>query len=161
MIIRKSTLKDVEQIEKIYAHAKEFMRANGNPNQWKGDYPNAFDAEEDVKNGIGYVCESDGEIVGVFAFNIAVEPTYNTIYNGAWQNDSPYAFMHRIAVSNHGKGVVDFCIDYCFKLYSNLKIDTHRDNIPMQKVLKRNGFSYCGIIYLKNGDERLAFQKCK
>ena len=161
MIIRKSTLKDVEQIEKIYAHAKEFMRANGNPNQWKGDYPNAFDAEEDVKNGIGYVCESDGEIVGVFAFNIAVEPTYNTIYNGAWQNDLPYAFMHRIAVSSHGKGVVDFCIDHCFKLCHNLKIDTHRDNIPMQKVLKRNGFSYCGIIYLENGDERLAFQKCK
>ena len=159
MIIRKSTLKDVEQIEKIYAHAKEFMRANGNPNQWKGDYPNAFDAEEDVKNGIGYVCESDGEIVGVFAFNIAVEPTYNTIYNGAWQNDSPYAFMHRIAVSNHGKGVVDFCIDYCFKLYSNLKIDTHRDNIPMQKCLARHGFEYCGIIHLLSGDERMAYQK--
>ena len=26
-------------------------------------------------------------------------------------------------------------------------------------VLKRNGFSYCGIIYLENGEERLAFQK--
>ena len=161
MIIRKATLEDVKQIEKIYSHAKEFMRKNGNPNQWKDDYPNAFDAEKDVKNGIGYVCEYNGEIVGTFAFSIDIEPTYNTIYDGAWQNDLPYAFMHRIAVSHHGKGVVDFCISHCFSLYPNLKIDTHRDNIPMQKVLKRNGFCYCGIIYLANGDERLAFQKCK
>ena len=161
MIIRKSTLKDVEQIEKIYSHAKEFMQNNGNPNQWKGDYPNAFDAKEDIKNGIGYVCEDGEEIVGVFAFKIGIEPTYNKIFDGNWQNDLPYAFMHRIAVSRHGKGVVDFCINHCFNLYPNLKIDTHRDNIPMQKVLKRNGFCYSGIIYLANGDERLAFQKCK
>ena len=137
------------------------MRLNGNPNQWKGDYPNAFDAEEDIKNGIGYVCESEGEIVGVFAFKIGIEPTYNKIFEGDWQNDLPYAFMHRIAVLRHGKGIVDFCINECFKLYPNLKIDTHRDNIPMQKVLKRNGFCYSGIIYLENGDERLAFQKTK
>ena len=161
MHIRKTELKDLAKIGEIYLKAKEFMRLNGNPNQWKGDYPNAFDAEEDVKNGIGYVCENDGEIVGVFAFKIGIEPTYNTIYEGAWQNDLPYAFMHRIAVSSHGKGVVDFCIDHCFKLCHNLKIDTHRDNIPMQKVLKRNGFEYCGIIYLANGDERLAFHKTK
>jgi RimJ/RimL family protein N-acetyltransferase len=44
-------------------------------------------------------------------------------------------------------------------MHPNLKIDTHRDNIPMQKVLKRNGFSECGIIYIENGDERIAFQK--
>ena len=69
--------------------------------------------------------------------------------------------MHRIAVLRHGKGVVDFCINECFKVFPNLKIDTHRDNIPMQKVLKRNGFCYCGIIYLESGDERLAFQKAQ
>lgn len=161
MVIRKSTLKDLEAIEKIYSHAKTFMRLNGNPNQWTGDYPNAFDAEEDIKKGIGYVCEDEGETVGVFAFKIGVEPTYDEIFEGAWQNALPYAFMHRIAVSRHGKGIVDFCISECFKLYPNLKIDTHRDNIPMQKVLKRNGFCYCGIIHLENGDERLAFQKTK
>ena len=159
MIIRKSELKDLDKIAEIYKNAKEFMKTSGNPNQWKGDYPNAFDAKEDIKNGIGYVCEDDGEIVAVFAFKIGVEPTYNKIYEGEWQNNLPYAFMHRIAVSRHGQGVVDFCIEHCFNLYPNLKIDTHRDNIPMQKVLKRNGFKYCGIIYLENGDERLAFNK--
>ena len=159
MIIRKTTASDLVQVEQLYVKAKAFMRANGNPNQWKGDYPNAFDAEEDIKNGIGYVCEENGEILGVFAFKIGIEPTYNKVFDGKWVNDLPYAFMHRIAVKYHGRGIVDFCISECFKQFPNLKIDTHRDNIPMQKVLKRNGFCYCGIIYLENGDERLAFQK--
>ncbi|MBR2384906.1 MAG: GNAT family N-acetyltransferase [Clostridia bacterium] len=159
MIIRKTEAKDLNEISKIYSKAKEFMRLNGNPNQWKGDYPNAFDAEEDIKNGIGYVCEDEGEIVGVFAFKIGIEPTYNKIFGGKWLNDLPYAFVHRIAVSSHGKGIVDFCFNECFKRFPNLKIDTHRDNIPMQKVLIRNGFSYCGIIYLGSGEERLAFHK--
>jgi hypothetical protein len=29
----------------------------------------------------------------------------------------------------------------------------------MQKCLIRNGFKYCGIIYLESGAERIAFQK--
>ena len=37
--------------------------------------------------------------------------------------------------------------------------DTHRDNHILQHILKKHGFQYCGIIYLLNGDERLAFQK--
>lgn len=159
MYIRKAENKDLEQICHIYSLAKSFMRENGNPNQWKGDYPNQIDAMQDISDEIGYVCEENGEIVGVFAFKIGVEPTYNKIFDGKWVNDMPYAFMHRIAVKYHGRGIVDFCIKECFKRFSNLKIDTHRDNIPMQKVLKRNGFNYCGIIYLENGDERLAFQK--
>ena len=161
MIIRKSTVNDLPQIDKIYTDAKTFMRENGNPNQWKGDYPNAFDAEQDIKDEIGYVCEENDEILGVFAFKIGVESTYNKIFDGKWQNDLPYAFMHRIAVKYHGKGIVDFCINECFKHFPNLKIDTHRDNIPMQKALSKFGFSYCGIIYLLSGDERLAYQICK
>jgi hypothetical protein len=29
----------------------------------------------------------------------------------------------------------------------------------MQHVLAKNGFTYCGLIYLKNGAERLAYQR--
>ncbi|MBR2336966.1 MAG: GNAT family N-acetyltransferase [Clostridia bacterium] len=159
MILRKAEPEDLAQIDKIYTLAKKFMRENGNPNQWKGDYPNAVDAKEDIDNGIGYVCEDGGEVVAVFAFKKGIEPTYNKIFEGSWKNSLPYAFMHRIAVLYHGKGIIDFCFNECFRRFPNLKIDTHRDNIPMQKVLRRNGFEYCGIIYLENGEERLAFQR--
>lgn len=29
----------------------------------------------------------------------------------------------------------------------------------MQNMLKKNGFTYCGRIYVEDGGERLAFQK--
>ena len=42
---------------------------------------------------------------------------------------------------------------------SNIRIDTHRDNRIMRHNIEKHGFAYCGIIYLANGDERLAYQK--
>lgn len=159
MLIRKSTESDISAIEEIYSQAKKFMRDAGNKNQWDGEYPNGESARQDIKDGIGYVCEDGGEVVAVFAFAVANEPTYDVIYDGEWLDSNPYAFIHRIAVKKHGMGIVDFCFGECFKMFPSLKIDTHRDNIPMQKVLLRNGFKYCGIIHLENGDERLAYHK--
>ena len=159
MLIRKTSIKDIEAIGKIYTAAKQFMREAGNPNQWNDAYPNEQSAIDDMKKGIGYVCEDEGEIVAVFAFAIDNEPTYDKIYDGAWLNNEQYAYIHRIAVKKHGRGIVDFCFDECFKIHANLKIDTHQDNIPMQRVLLRNGFQCCGTIYLKNGEKRIAFQK--
>ena len=159
MKIRRSTLSDIREIGEIYAKARQFMIENDNPNQWNNNYPNEETALEDQKIGIGYVCEDEGEVVAAFAFEIGNEPTYDKIYNGDWLNNEKYAYIHRIAVKKHGQGIVDFCFNECFKAHPNLKIDTHRDNIPMQKVLKRCGFKECGIIYLESGDERIAFQK--
>ena len=31
----------------------------------------------------------------------------------------------------------------------------------MQHNIEKHGFTYCGIIYLASGDERLAYQKLK
>ncbi len=159
MHIRKSRESDIPEIAEIYAQAKKFMHENGNPNQWNTGYPNSESAADDIKNGIGYVCEDNGEVIAVFVFRIGEEETYNKIYEGTWLDTLPYAYIHRIAVKKHGCGIVDFCFSECFKMYPNLKIDTHKDNIPMQKVLVRNGFRKCGIIYLTSGDERLAYQK--
>ena len=51
------------------------------------------------------------------------------------------------------------CLQWCYRQIPNLRADTHRDNHILQHILKKHGFQYCGIIYLLNGDERLAFQK--
>ena len=40
-----------------------------------------------------------------------------------------------------------------------LRIDTHRGNVVMRKMLEKNDFCYCGIIYLENGDERVAYER--
>ena len=159
MQIRKALETDLAEIDKIYENAKKFMRETGNPNQWNGERPNAQSAWEDMQNGECYVAEENGEIVAVFMFSQRPDPTYATIYDGAWLSDAPYGVIHRLAVVRQGQGIVGGCIDECFSRCQNLRIDTHRDNIPMQRALLKRGFKYCGVIYLENGDERIAYQK--
>ena len=67
--------------------------------------------------------------------------------------------MHRIASGGTRRGCASFCLDWALNQCGNLKIDTHRDNRIMQHLLDKNGFTYCGIIYLDDGTERLAYQK--
>ena len=161
MQIRKTMAADLAQIDEIYKNAKKFMAATGNVNQWNSGRPNMQTAREDMEKGIGYVAEENGEILAVFMFSQAPDPTYAKIYDGAWLSDAPYGVIHRIAVAKQGQGIVGKCIDECFSRCGNLRIDTHRDNLPMQCALKKHGFVYCGIIHLENGDERIAFQKIK
>lgn len=161
MKIRKAEIKDLEKIEEIYKSAREFMRKSGNLHQWTAGYPKREVILSDMEKSELYVCEDESGIAAVFCLLGGEEPTYNKIYNGSWLNGNEYRAVHRIAVSEtcHGKGVAAFCMQYAFDICHNVKIDTHRDNIPMQKMLLKNGFKYCGIIYLLNGDERLAYQK--
>ena len=159
MRIRKTEAADLEQIDVIYNNAKAFMRRTGNLLQWNGEKPNAQTAREDMERGIGYVVEENGEILAVFMFSTDVDPTYNKVYGGKWLKDGAYGVIHRIAVKEQGRGIMGLCVDYCFDICKDLRIDTHSDNLPMQHALLKRGFVYCGIIHLANGDERLAYQK--
>ena len=47
--IRRATTDDLEAVCSIYAAARAFMHANGNPTQWPGDYPGLSDAEKDLE----------------------------------------------------------------------------------------------------------------
>ena len=157
--IRKADLNDLPAVMPIFDDARAYMRANGNMKQWTGGYPSEEQIRKDILSGYLYVCLEGDELAGVFVFFTDGEPTYAAIYDGAWLNDAPYGVIHRIAVTSHRRGVASYCFAWCLERCGNLKIDTHRDNIPMQRSLQKNGFSYCGIIYLESGDERLAFQK--
>ena len=162
MLIRPATYADVEAAAEIYDVARAFMKESGNPNQWNGIYPNGDDVMEGIADGTSYVCEEGGEVVATFYFKPeADDPTYHEIYEGEWLSDAPYSVIHRIAVKYHRRGIVDFCFNECFKIGGNIRIDTHEDNIPMQKCLMRCGFERCGIIYLADGNPRVAYQKTK
>ena len=160
MRIRKACMEELSAIDAIYANARAFMRKTGNMEQWAGGYPPTSVIREDIEAQRLYVCEDEGRLLGVFYFQQGEDPTYRRI-DGAWRNDRPYGVMHRVAVAEQGRGVASFCYAYCFSICGNLKIDTHRDNLPMQRSLEKNGFVRCGIIYLENGDPRIAFQKCE
>lgn len=157
--VRPAQSEDLPQILEIYAQAREFMRQSGNPNQWCDSHPAESTLREDIFRQQLYLCEENGGILAVFAYIPGIDPTYITIHEGQWLNDNPYGVIHRIAVTCPGRNVASFCFDWALRQCHDLRIDTHRDNRPMQRALEKAGFTYCGIIYLANGSERVAFHK--
>ncbi len=158
LIVRKAQAAEFDKIMEIYRIAREFMIASGNPNQWGTTRPAPEQIKEDIENGICYViCEGD-EIHGVFALCEGVDLTYLRIDGGEWLNDEPYVTIHRIAGDGKVRGIFTAAMEQCKGYADNIRIDTHEDNKVMQGVLEKHGFSKRGIIYLKNGDPRLAFQ---
>lgn len=158
MNIRKSTASDLENILRIYAHAREQMKINGNPNQWGDDRPAPEVVARDIENGNSYVIEASKKVCGVFVLIAGDEPTYQNI-EGKWLNDKPYGTVHRIASDNSVKGILENSLAYCEKKIGNIRIDTHADNQIMQHLLSKFGYTKCGIIFVEDGTPRTAYQK--
>ena len=157
-MIEKATLSQLPKIMSVYANARQFMAQNGNPDQWGTAYPSEAMIRQDILNGKSYVNSCGDRICAVFYFAVEADPTYGYI-EGAWLNDAPYGVIHRIAVGESSKGVAAECFAFASERCENIRIDTHEKNIPMQRCLAKNGFTRCGIIYLENGDPRIAYQK--
>lgn len=159
MEIRKSTPDDLDTLLQLYADARDFMAKNGNPSQWGSTYPSTALVQSDIDKGCSYVCIQNGQIAGTFYFKTGEDPSYREIFDGSWLNELPYGVIHRITSAAGTKGVASFIFQWCFQQCGNLKIDTHDDNLPMQKALRKNGFIHCGTIYLEDGSKRIAFQR--
>ena len=158
-MIRKATEKDIPAAMELFTAAKSIMRSDGNMTQWEGNYPDEEIVRSDISKGGAHIIERDGKPVGYFALLPSPEPTYSSI-SGKWLDDSaPYFVIHRIASSPESHGVFSEIMEYALSVSGNLRIDTHRDNHIMRHVIEKAGFTYCGIINLKDGAERLAFQK--
>ncbi len=158
--IREAKPTDITEIMQVMDAAKKIMRQSGNMHQWGDGYPSEEVIFSDMEKHGGFVIEDEGRIVGYFAFLPSPEPTYSKIYDGEWMDDNlPYHVIHRIASYPEAHGIFSTIMDFCFSHDANIRIDTHKDNRIMHHNIKKHGFTYCGIIYLASGDERLAYQK--
>lgn len=157
--IRLATYDDLHAIMQVIDAARKMMHASGNVNQWINGYPSEEVIHADIARDGGFVVTDDERIVAYFAFLPAPEPTYEKIYDGAWLNDEPYYVIHRLASWPDVHGIWDSVLKWAFERTRTLRVDTHRDNHIMQHNILKHGFTYCGIIYLLSGDERLAYQK--
>ncbi len=158
--IREATSEDMAEIMKVMEAARAIMRQAGNMLQWVNGYPSEDAIINDMQRHGGFVVEDEGAIIAYFAFLPSPEHTYAFIDKGEWLDDErPYHVVHRIASYPHHHGIFSDIMNFCFRHDTNIRIDTHRDNTIMQHNLEKHGFTYCGIIYLDNGDERLAYQR--
>ena len=156
MKIRKVTMQDLDQIMQIYENAKVFMRENGNMDQWEDGYPSRELIEQDLNDM--YLCMAEGQIACVFYYREGEDEDYREI-NGKWLNEAPYAVVHRVASTGIIKGAAVYCLDWAYSQVPNIRMDTYRDNIPMQKLLEKCGFQYCGSFERLGTDKWMAYHK--
>ncbi len=150
--IRHSTINDIDVILQMYDHSRGVMRSTGNMSQWVG-YPTREDIEDDIRQEVSYIIEDKA----TFALVPGIEPTYNYIDHGRWIDDrTPYSTLHRLAALPGTKGIAN--IAYAKKQSAHLRVDTHHDNRPMRHILEKQGFVYCGIIYMPDGGPRDAYE---
>lgn len=167
MKLLRAQKKDLISIMSIIIDAQELL-ASQNTDQWQNGYPNNEIILKDIQNKESFVLISAfGTCVATAMFSTKNEPTYSKI-EGRWMNPKQtiYGVIHRMAVAkkHRSKGLAKFIFNQCEqklleKKIPSMRIDTHKDNFGMQKLLKTLGYSYCGVIYLENGDQRLAFEK--
>ncbi|WP_252226746.1 MULTISPECIES: GNAT family N-acetyltransferase [unclassified Clostridium] len=165
MELKKSIEEDISNIMKVINEAQIYFKEQ-KINQWQNNYPNIDTIKEDIKNDYSYVFLKDKQIVATVAISFDGEKSYDTICDGKWISNCKYAVIHRMAVNNmyKGEGIASKIIKNIEKICLNkdihsIKIDTHIENKPMQNLLKKNNFQYCGIIYLEDKSERIAFEK--
>lgn len=165
MEIRQAKYEDIEKIMLIINQAKKYF-IDEEIFQWNLDYPNNNTIKNDIDKDVSFVVIDKGNIVGTFAFIIGEDMCYKNIYDGKWITNDIYATIHRLAIDNNykrrgiGDKIIKYSQDCCIKNnISSLRIDTHRLNIPMIKLIEKNKFSYCGIIKTDYSSDRVAYEK--
>ncbi len=168
MIYRLAVKEDLNRMTAMVNQAKAAFQARG-IDQWQKGEPNREGLATGAAKGQIRVLEEDGRVIGMITLLEGRDPSYAKI-DGAWLNDRPYVGFHRVCVEEalRGRGLAarlfSLSEDYVRSLgYENIRIDTHPDNLPMQRALAKSGYRLCGSIHLAGGAEdgalRLAFQK--
>ena len=164
MTIRRAEREDIPSVLCLYRAAREYMKKNGNPDQWSENYPSLSDAEEDIEAGHLYVVRDDTEEnVATFVFSLSEEDAYLSI-DGRWTEERPYGVIHRVASSGKVKGITKLIWDWAQERTDYLRADTHENNRTMRHLFEKYGFNYCGVVYyVRDGEKtpRLAYDFIK
>lgn len=164
--IRPTRREDLPRIMELVGAAQRWFFEQG-IDQWQDGYPTLEVFVADLQAGNSYVgLSAEGEILLAGTLSFDGEPTYAKIYEGGWLNEEPYAVIHRLVVDTHrrGEGLAGCFLEYAFaasleRSVYNMRVDTHRHNQPMQRLLERYRFLHCGRILLESGAEREAYQR--
>ena len=165
MELRLASEDDREIILKIYDDGSKKLKSLG-LDQWQGqDKPNLDNFKDLIDNNNIFVLEDHGKVVStVIIYDFDVD--YENNLDGTWQSPKPYVALHRIGTleserkKGYGRRVIEMSESYARENnFKSVRIDTHRGNKDMQKLLSSLSYKYVGIVYLGGKNERLAFEK--
>lgn len=150
-MIRKATLKDIEEIIKITKACARFMISKG-IYQWNEHYPNNAAFKNDVLRNELYVIESKKTLVGCVVISSFMDEEYIPI---SWLTENGHnIYIHRLAIhpNYQGKGYAQKLMDFAENFakvnnYSSVRLDTFSQNKRNQKFYELRGYKRLGNIY--------------
>ena len=164
MLVRHLEEYEINTVMTIIDEAKAYFKEQGS-SQWQNGYPNHEAIHNDYMKKQGYVLEDNGNIIAYAALVLEEDPNYRVI-DGKWLSDETYGVIHRVSILNTFKGngyahkffmkLEELCRE---KQMKSMRIDTHALNKSMLRTIEKEKFTYCGIVIVGDGTERLAFEK--
>ncbi|MBZ6011014.1 GNAT family N-acetyltransferase [Leuconostoc gelidum subsp. aenigmaticum] len=156
--MRQAKNNDLVDIVAIIEAARLYLKQQG-INQWQLGYPNQETILNDLNQKNGYVLIVEGQVAGYAAIVSGEEPSYTKIESGHWLNKATdYVAIHRLALSPLYRGqkltqrFMTAILTYFFEQQViDFRIDTHPKNMPMQAVIRDNGFTKQGIVRIDEG----------
>lgn len=122
-------------------------------NQWQDGYPSIEDIETDIEKQMSYVLIEEYTIIGTVALDPYGEPAYDKLFDGQWRFNTPYLTIHRMAMAEHAaaKGIGTQLLQHIEQIaidkgISQIRLDTHEDNVIMQRVAIKNGYVCVGKV---------------
>ena len=162
MNFREAKKEDIESILEVISHAKEYMKRN-NSTQWNENYPNKETIINDIENNIGYVLIVENLIRGYIVVDFSDDEIYKNI-KGKWKTFGNYASIHRCAIHKElrGQGYGSELFKFAEKLalsknIRSVRVDTAPENETMKHLFNKNGYEYCGIVFIDG--EKIAYEK--
>ncbi len=159
-----ATRTHLKDIMTIIGQAKRRMKEQG-LDQWQDGYPNEAAILNDIKHKQGHVFRKQFVYAAYAAIVFDKDPYYEKI-DGQWLSDGePYVTVHRLAVHDDflGLDMARHALKFAerkarAKGVKWFRIDTHHDNLAMRNLIRDFGFTFCGIVQVRDG-MRMAYEK--
>ena len=166
---RPATPADLGDILRIVGDARASLKKY-RVDQWQGPYPDEKAFLFDMDRGECFVLLHGQEIAGFFTLSTREEKCYEAITDGKWTAGLPYCVLHRAAVAAEyrGGGMSAYmmkCVEEQARRFGrrSVRVDTHKKNKAMQRLLRDNGYRYRGnvqvIVEPGHDSARQAFEK--
>lgn len=160
MKCRVAEMSDLAQMMNIVHQAQEDLKEMG-VQQWQNGYPNETVLCDDILKKKAIVI-ADEQVFGFMVVSMNDEVTYDPLTT--WVKDE-YLVLHRFAVDRtvQRQGIASQMIDAAKQMayqhqIGSIRIDTHEKNVKMRRFLEKNHFEERGIIFLKDGSPRIAYE---
>lgn len=159
MNIRLAKLEDIPNLENIVSKARAHLKAQ-NIDQWQKAYPDKNLLEKKISDNSLLVLEDENKVLGMMNLSFVEDEDYKFITHGKWLTDFDYAVIHSLAVDlsysghNLSSKLFNYAIEKCKEnKIRSLRIDTHKDNKAMRRILSKYNFVKCGEITLSRSNE--------